>query len=465
MATYTPMATNVVQSFSYNSPMALLTFGRSLARNEARSANFFTRHGMITKTMADKSVNTPLHQVEDFEGNTRKGVIRTFIADILRGTPQVSADDPAATDARTIPQTEFEFKTIDMYGPVLDVPASNREYTMTISIFGNYATQLRQWWQAVVENLIWVYLTGMRGQGQNWRAIDAIQGDGAKAATSDKDAFTPFMDKINAYNPISKPQKQMATWASTADQGKFLPDSAGSASNKFNPGAAVTPGSTNAINFSLINRVKTLLSTRSTEREGIGLEKPEIRNMPNGKRTGWTWIIPPEVAMRIRETFADLPSGKQSAVEWQDLELAKAEGGKSNGFETGWIGGVFGVNFTEADSIPRYRGGSAGDVAVARTLILCKNALAFGFRTQEIRNDMLGRFNHMGKTLGRYAGAVYHCWIEPVNSGRKSVLQSKCDFGVRKVRYKLFNSTKEVDKGVVAIDVPYTSLETDSNVI
>lgn len=447
---FTPQAQTVVQAFGYETPMAFLAYGKMLGRNEARSANFFTRHGMVTKTLMDRSVQTPIQQVEDFEGGRRIDTMRTFIADILRGTPQVSADEPAPTDRRTIPQTEFEFKTIDMYGPVLDIPDSHREFSMTISIHGNYATQLREWWQAVVENLIWIYLTGMRGQGDNWRAIDAVQETHAtNVSTSNTDTFTNFMKKVHAINPITKPEKQMATWHNPVVKlGQTL--SANTA----------TVAAANNITFSLCNALSTWLETRSVERMGIGFDKALIKNLPKGPSNEHAWVIAPEVGRRIRDQFSN-QSGSAAAVEWGNFQQAKAEGGaKPSAFETGWIGSVYGLKFVTADALPRYLGGASNTVPIARTLILGRSALVFGFRTQEMKNSLLARFHHRGKALGKY-GAPYHCWITDVNEGRKSALQSKCDFGVKKVTYKNFDTANtEVDKGVLAIDVPYDSLET-----
>ncbi len=438
-----------------NSDLNRIAYSQMLRMNDQEKHNFWTRTGQVTRTGMDGQVETPIQHIENTD--ERATLFRCYIGGVYRGTPTVGADTPAGDDAQTIPMSIFEFQTVDMYAPSLAVPDSHKERRVSISIFGNYASQMRQFWAGTMENLITIYLCGMRGIGDNFAQVNELQ-PGTGAETGTKSSFTQFMTDLSKYNEITAPRRQFATWHTSFAAGQTL-----NASNA----VAVPESGTNAgaLDFTYINAMRAYLDTRSVDRDGIKFEKPYVRfgeNMGN-RRQEWPWIITPEIAREVRDLV-----GASGVVEWQNYQSSRTEGGmtSSSGFDNGMIGRIYGISFLEFDKLPRYLGGASSDVPIARTLILGQQALCYGYRNKEIPQQYQARFNRM-RRRGEYYGTAFETWITPTNLGRSSAIQNKMEAGLKVVAYVVpetvhLASPTTIDKGRMAVDVPYRNLNGDA---
>ena len=453
-------ALGVVQAFNLRSDFAKIMYGNMLQVLDPRTANFFQRHGMVTKTSLDQDCDTPIQCIDDFERG-RIDELTVYIQTFMGGVPMVGARTPAADDGQAIPQTTFKFKTVDMFSPPLALPTAHEENVVPVSIFMNYGKHLRTFWERVIENTIWIVATGMRGAATNWAALEPIQqgqntnaGHIANSATS---SFTEYMTKLHEVNPITSPSDKFSTWGT------------GNA-NSPREGGTIDPAGATAVadsNLTLsdISAVGTYLDTRTEERRNIGFHKPMLnvlRKMGEGSSQSdgmheWLWIIAPEVADAVRKgATAD------NLATWGSYQIARTEGGQlNNGYDNSFIGRLFGISFATFDGLPRYWGGSTGTVPICRTMIFGRQAVAYGFRRNlDIGRRYTAQFNPQNRSMN-YNGINFRTWVHPQNQGQYSILKSACDFGVRKVRYKdFYNQSKEIDRGVMSIDIPYTSLET-----
>lgn len=424
-------------------------FGKRLLPNEQDPKNFFTRHGLVTKSRSDQMVQTPVQLVTDFE-NERGDDLRVATIGMFRSTPDVGADTPAPTNPQAIPQSTFKFKIVDCYSKSLAIPTQQQEYRVSISTYATYMSQLQAYWQGSIENTLLIYGAGIRGVGDNWGQINVTQsGTGVDMAKGDVSTFNNYMAKMNEYNPITAPRRNMASWHS---------DTA-TLDTPLGPSGALAAGE-QTFTLSFINKVATILGLLSTDRVGIKWEKPDVRygeNMEN-KIQRCPWIISPEIAELIRNQISKEDASMGGAgPQWGDVALASIAGGKtsSGGFFDGQIGHIYGFSFIEWDRLPRYFGGAAGDVPVVRTLILGKQSLCYGFRTRQIPSRFQDRMHSMMKMVGPYGGS-FQTWIEGINHGRKSSLESTLTFGVSKIHFPVpEDPTRIIDKGVVAVDIPY----------
>ncbi len=440
---------SIAQSYNLRSDFAKIIYDQLLQAYDPRTANFFQRHGLVTKTVLNQECDTPIQCVDNFEC-VRVDKLTVHIPSIMHRDPTVGARTPAVSSDHAHPLTTFEFKTVVMFSQSLNLPTTHKDYVVPISTFMCYGKQLRNFWEQLIENAIWAYSAGIT------RAINNLSSLGSgEMEHSFASMFIKNMNKLHELNPITSPSDKWSTWDTENPKA----------------GATIDPaGATEKSNLMLsdINHVYdyiTYIKKRKVGKLSIDMEKPMInvhQNIKEGsKQSGgmlaWLWVITPEIAFDLRNLAAE--KSNDTLVGWGSDQIACTEGEQTkNVYDNSYIGRLNGFIFAQSGSLPRYRGGAGSYVPICRSIIFGKQAVAYGFR----RNLKIGKrytkqLNSMGPGIS-FNGVRYSTLTDSQCQNNVSILQSSCDFGVRKICYPDWNDPHiKRDRGIMTVDIPYTA--------
>ncbi len=431
----------IVQAFNLCSDFAKIMLDQLIQALDSRNTNFFQRYGMVTKSILDERFDTPIQCVEDIELD-QNDELKTYSQPHMRGTPAVGACTPAVDSDRTFPQTTFKFKTLDLYSQALMLPKSPEEYVVPVTTFMNYGSQLRCFWEHVIEDTIWIYSTGMLCAVENWSSLEPSRkaGELDKTKESDVSKFVEYIKNQHKANPITSPSNKLSTWnSSTVLKAGATVDDTGATSS-------------HTLMLSYIQEVKGCIDSQTVGCRNM--QKPMF-NVFNNRGEGsnqphpiheWMWVITPEIAHDLRKEVGSTNLASCGSCKQID-----------NGFGNAYVCHLLGFSFAECDSLPRYRGGASLDVPICRTIIFGQQAVEYGFRKYPcIGKRYTSLLNGMGCGM-RFKGVRYRTWPFSENQGQYGILKSSCNFGVRKIRNQDNDTHEERDRGIMTVDIPYTA--------
>lgn len=430
--------------FNLSSPLAKLIYGRMLRQEyDTNEDMFFSRHGWVERAGKDSMTDAPIHMTT--EPNYERGAEFQIVVNwYITGEPQVGANAIARSDARGVPQIEFTFRTTVLYGVPLELPEEHTDRLFTISLTGTYTRQHSQYWSSVMAEWLTVYFTGMRGESETFYIFNKQQGSAANITSAQKASFSESLQALHEVNPISPPQRLHTSWKSN-----------------FDVGSAVSPTSATSndvLKFEDFNLLCVYLDSRTIRREGFAFNMPRTRfrgpregDMTRGAqyRTGWSMVVLPEVIGDLRK--------HSSASLWSNHQGDLAGGvGFRQGLNDGNVGEFYGITLLTYNKLPRYWGGSAGDVPIVRCMIPGAQALTMGVRYARLKKEYEIQMNPRMRSLSQL-GVPVKAYVVGKNDDRVGELHSKMKAGIAKTRFKRPDTGKMVDKGVFCMDVAYSS--------
>ena len=408
--------------------------------NQDDEGMFFSRNGMIGMTRSGKSTPYPIQRVQRIQREQGKE-LRCFMSGYVTGEPDVGADEPASNNAQTLDRSYFDFKTVAVYGVALEISEDQVNREQAIPIHTDYQKAQRKYWANLAEEaLLFLGICGMRGQAKNCEVFVNTQDSAADAVAGNTAAFSPAVLGLHNANKIYKPQVQFAAWHAKLNS-----------SNELNIAGATAEGKASVAHM---RAIRTWFSEQNRAlRGGVAMEpgmfnvrlaKADNKGNMNSKATDWIWMIPPAVFRGLLDDTSE-----QSYASYQ-IALAEGQGGRNTSWDNFEMARLFGITTLIYRKMPRYLAGAAGDVPVARTMFLGRQAAVIGWRAFSIPEEYTARFKHLAKSVSDW-GISTRTWVQPVNQGRKATLQSQANIGVSPM-YWTNSGGKRIDKGRVAYD-------------
>lgn len=422
------------------------SMARMVMPNEDSTNGFFTKHGMVSQTDVLEDSSAPIQMVRGLEDGGKR--MSLYLEGFLSGEPALVDKQgfapPAEASQRTIPQTEFYFETTEFYAPSLFHPTLKQENDVATSIIPSYYNKLTQYWSDLADEMLVIYASGFRGEGQSNKVFGRQRATGNQNAQSLVSGFTETMKKMNDVNEIKGPTRLF----SGADA-VFAPNNAINANNF---------SGTDASQRLTWTKLANLQAYRDNQKQGIAdweLKPGTFRVKPTEKNgeakmdTTWSLVVSPEIARDVM-----LATGTQS---WYEHQLAAAA---ARGYNTGLSNGIVGLYadtlILKYHALSKYLGGAAGDVPVARCLMMGAQSLVFGYQGKMLPEKYLPRgFGKMRETIMNY-GLPVETWVGTDNRGRNSGIESCANLGFKKVQFEGPNYGGMHDKGMIAIDFPYS---------
>lgn len=433
-----------------DSPLSRFVYARML-RQEWDTAEdmFFSAHGWVGRAGKDSMIDEPIHlttEPRDVRGHEFQIACNWFVT----GEPEVGANAVARDDAQAVPQLTFTFKTTVLYGIKLDIPHPHTDMQFAISTTGTYLKQQAQHWASIVGELLTIYFCGMRGQSDTYYAFEKQTGTQANIVTGSMSTMSEALRLLHAVNPITSPQRVHTSWASN-----------------FNVNASVSPSSAAAgdvLSFEDFNLICVYLDSRTIKREGVNLRQPNtrLRGQMQGdmtrvvqNRKGWVMAVLPE-------HLGDLRAGAGESL-WGKVQLnASGAVGFRSGYGDGNVGEIFGMNLASYNKLPRYWGGSAGDVPIGRCMIPGSQALTIAVMNHELPARYRTYVNPMMRNLSQLSVPVLST-VQGRNNNRAGYVETRGQLGFSKTTVTRPDNQQKVDMGVMCFDCAYTAVDRDSS--